>query len=46
MHAAIPGARFALIDGGHLISLLPHRQDQFVAAVREFLPPSQPPAMD
>jgi hypothetical protein len=35
-----------LIDDGHLISLMPHRQGQFVTAVREFLPPSQPPATD
>jgi pimeloyl-ACP methyl ester carboxylesterase len=44
MHAAIPGARLALLNGGHLISLMPHRQDQFLAAVRDFLPPSKPPA--
>ena len=39
MHAAIPGSRLTLLDGGHLISLLPHRQGRFLAAVREFLPP-------
>jgi 3-oxoadipate enol-lactonase len=39
MHAAIPGSRLTLLDGGHLVSLLPHRQGKFVAAVREFLPP-------
>ncbi len=42
-HAAIPGARLALLNGGHLISLLPRRQERFVAAVRDFLPPSRPP---
>jgi pimeloyl-ACP methyl ester carboxylesterase len=46
MHAAIPGARFAFVNGGHLISLMPHRHDQFVTAVREFLPPSRPSATD
>jgi hypothetical protein len=39
--AAIPGARLALLSGGHLISLMPHRQAQFVATVREFLPPGR-----
>ena len=43
MHNAIPGSRFALLNGGHLISLLPHRQEQFVATVLGFLPPSKPP---
>ena len=42
MHAAIPGSRFVLIKGGHLISLMPHRQDQVIAAVQEFLPASKP----
>jgi pimeloyl-ACP methyl ester carboxylesterase len=40
MHARIPGSRLVLAPGGHLIALLPQRRDQFVAAVREFLPPS------
>jgi len=44
MHDAIPGARLALLHGGHLISLLPHRQQQFVATVLGFLPPSKPPS--
>ena len=43
MHEAIPGSRFTLLRGGHLISLLPHRQQQFVATVLGFLPPSKPP---
>jgi pimeloyl-ACP methyl ester carboxylesterase len=43
MHAAILGSQFALLGGGHLISLLPHRQRQFVATVLGFLPPSKPP---
>ena len=43
MHGAIPGARLALLGGGHLISMLPHRQRQFVATVLGFLPPSKPP---
>jgi pimeloyl-ACP methyl ester carboxylesterase len=43
MHEAIPGSRLALQGGGHLVSLLPHRQRQFVAAVLGFLPPSKPP---
>ncbi len=43
MHEAIPGSRFALLRGGHIISLLPHRQQQFVATVLSFLPPSKPP---
>ncbi len=43
MHEAIPGSRLALLDGGHLVSLLPHRQQQFVATVLGFLPPSKPP---
>jgi len=43
MHNAIPGSRFALLAGGHLISLLPHRQQRFVATVLGFLPPSKPP---
>ena len=42
MQAAIPGARLALLNGGHLISLMPHRQDQFLAAVRDFLSPARP----
>jgi pimeloyl-ACP methyl ester carboxylesterase len=42
-HNAIHGSRLALLGGGHLISLLPHRQQQFVAAVLRFLPPSKPP---
>jgi pimeloyl-ACP methyl ester carboxylesterase len=37
MHAAIPGSRCVLIDGGHLIALLPHHQEQVVVAVRGFL---------
>jgi len=44
MHNAIPGSRFARLGGGHLISLLPQRQRQFVATVLAFLPPSKPPA--
>jgi pimeloyl-ACP methyl ester carboxylesterase len=44
MHDAIPGSRFALLPGCHLIALLPHRQRRFVAAVLGFLPPSKPPA--
>jgi 3-oxoadipate enol-lactonase len=44
MHGAIPGSRLALLNGGHLISLLPHRQRQFVATVLGFLPPSKPPS--
>lgn len=40
-HAAIPGARLTLLDGGHLISVMPHRQGQFVSAVRAFLPAGQ-----
>ena len=44
MHNAIPGSRLAQLAGGHLISLLPQRQRQFVAAVLAFLPPSKPPA--
>jgi pimeloyl-ACP methyl ester carboxylesterase len=43
-HDAIPGSRLALLHGGHLISLLPHRQQQFVATVLGFLPPSKPPS--
>ena len=43
MHNAIPGSRFALLAGGHLISLLPRRQRRFVATVLGFLPPSKPP---
>lgn len=43
MHEAIPGSRLALLGGGHLISLLPHRQQQFIATVLGFLPPSKPP---
>ncbi len=43
MHNAIPGSRFALLGGGHLIALLPHRQQQYVATVLGFLPPSKPP---
>jgi pimeloyl-ACP methyl ester carboxylesterase len=43
MHAAIPRARLALLNGGHFISLLPHRQQRFVATVLGFLPPSKPP---
>jgi pimeloyl-ACP methyl ester carboxylesterase len=43
MHNAIPGSRFALLGGGHFVSLLPHRQQRFVAAVLAFLPPSKPP---
>lgn len=43
MRDAIPSARLALLNGGHLISLLPHRQRQFVATVLGFLPPSKPP---
>jgi pimeloyl-ACP methyl ester carboxylesterase len=42
-HAAIPGARLALLNGGHLISVLPHRQQQFITMVLGFLPPSKPP---
>jgi 3-oxoadipate enol-lactonase len=37
-HTQIPGSRLLLLDGGHLIALMPHRREQFVAAVREFLP--------
>jgi len=44
MHEAIPSSRLALRSGGHLISLLPHRQQQFVATVLGFLPPSKPPS--
>jgi 3-oxoadipate enol-lactonase len=44
MHDAIPSSRLALLNGGHLISLLPHRQQQFVATVLGFLPPSKPPS--
>jgi 3-oxoadipate enol-lactonase len=44
MHAAIAGSRLTLLDGGHLISVMPHRQQQFVAAVLSFLPPSKPPS--
>jgi len=44
MHNAIPGSRFALLGGGHLISLPPHRQQQYLATVLAFLPPSKPPA--
>ena len=43
MHAAIPGSRLALLGGGHFISLLPRPQQQFVATVLGFLPPSKPP---
>jgi len=43
MHAAIPSARLALLNGGHLISVMPHRQRQFVATVLGFLQPSKPP---
>jgi 3-oxoadipate enol-lactonase len=43
MHDAIPGSRLALLGGGHLISLLPHRQQEFVATVLGFLPPPKPP---
>jgi pimeloyl-ACP methyl ester carboxylesterase len=43
MRDAIPGARLALLSGGHLISLLPHRQQRFVATVLGFLPPGKPP---
>jgi pimeloyl-ACP methyl ester carboxylesterase len=43
MRDAIPGARLALLNGGHLISLLPRRRQQFVATVLGFLPPSKPP---
>jgi pimeloyl-ACP methyl ester carboxylesterase len=42
-HNAIRGSRLALLGGGHRISLLPHRQRQFLAAVLAFLPPSKPP---
>jgi pimeloyl-ACP methyl ester carboxylesterase len=44
MHEAIAGSRLALHSGGHLISLLPYRQPQFVATVLGFLPPSKPPS--
>jgi hypothetical protein len=44
MHAAIPGSRLALLSGGHLISVLPHRQQQFIATVLGFLPPGKPPS--
>jgi len=43
MHAAIAGSRLSLLNGGHLISVMPHRQQQFIAAVLGFLPPSRPP---
>jgi len=43
-HAAIAGSRLVLLNGGHLIALLPHRQGKFVAAVRDFLPPRAPSA--
>jgi 3-oxoadipate enol-lactonase len=44
MHEAIASSRLALLNGGHLISLLPHRQQQYVATVLGFLPPSKPPS--
>jgi pimeloyl-ACP methyl ester carboxylesterase len=43
MYEAIPGSRLALLSGGHYISLLPQRQQQLVATVLGFLPPSKPP---
>jgi pimeloyl-ACP methyl ester carboxylesterase len=43
MRDAIPGAELALVPGGHLISVLPGRQRQFIATVLGFLPPSKPP---
>jgi hypothetical protein len=44
MHEAIPSSRLALRGGGHFISLLPYRRQQFVATVLGFLPPSKPPS--
>jgi hypothetical protein len=45
MHVAIPSSRLALRSGGHFIELLlPYRQQQFVATVLGFLPPSKPPS--
>ena len=44
MHAAIPGSRLALLNGGHFVSLMPNRQQQFVATVLGFLPLSGPPS--
>ena len=43
MRDAIPGARLVLLRGGHLVSMLPRRQPEFVATVLGFLPPGKPP---
>lgn len=37
MHELIPGSRYVLLDGGHLIALMPGRRDQFAATVLDFL---------
>ena len=37
MHARIQGSRCVLLDGGHLIALMPQHRDRVAATVREFL---------
>jgi pimeloyl-ACP methyl ester carboxylesterase len=39
LHDLIPGAQRAELSGGHYLALLPHRRDELVGVVRQFLPP-------